>query len=789
MVKSKPNLHWIGHTIGGRYKIEALLGQGGMSSVYKATDPNLRRAVAIKLIHPHLSSDPQFVRRFEQEAAAVAQLRHPNIIQVHDFNHDDDLYYMVLEFVPGQTLQQKLKTVNSANQRLSLAQTIQIITTICEAVAYAHEQGMIHRDLKPANVMLTPGDQPILMDFGVAKMLSGTQHTATGAIIGTAKYMSPEQARGERPDERTDIYSLGVMLYEMIAGQPPFEADSTVAILMKHATQPVPDIRQLQSDTPDGLVAVVEKALAKDPADRYQTAAEMAAALKKAVGLPAPAMISADYTQAASAEQWPNGKPIPASPSLAPAAQPTQSGRPPIWLIGLAAVLLILLLGAGFFFITSGSDQSSTQTDAQAAAMAEDQTLPSSEGMVQIDSGTYTVGLDPSDKDHAATQRIELAEFWLDQYEVTNAEYAQFLTETGHEPPADWPEENIPADQADHPVKGVTWEMAAAYCEWAGKRLPTEAEWEVSARGPEGRLYPWGDDQRAVELPRSGTYDVGGKPTNQSAFGVFDMAGNVWEWVGETYTPVEQDDHRVLRGGANGFLKDMAYRLQGDPNVPTVFATAGLRCAAEQVNVVQIEDIQDESVLYQDSFADPGSGWPVLAEGTYYFGYHPPDYYHIEIGVPNDYTVISRPPAVEDVTVEAEVVVDHTDTEQGDFRYGLVLRRSSEDQYYAFTVSSRSGVWQVLKSSPAGLETLAEGTVDTLRGFAPAGFTPDKQDALRVDASGAEFVFYINGQPVTAVSDPDYASGEIGFFVETFDETLTHVHYDSLVIRETELKR
>jgi hypothetical protein len=172
-----------------------------------------------------------------------------------------------------------------------------------------------------------------------------------------------------------------------------------------------------------------------------------------------------------------------------------------------------------------------------------------------------------------------------------------------------------------------------------------------------------------------------------------------------------------------------------------------------------------------------------LAEGDLYFGYHPPDYYHFEIGTPNSHAVISHAPSFSNVTVETEALVDHTDTGSGDFRYGLVLRRAAPDQYYAFTVSSRQGSWQVLKRTPAGLETLAEGQVDTLRGFAPVGFTPDKTDLFRVEAQGPDFLFAINGQEVAEVSDSDYQSGEVGFFVETLDETLAHVHYDSLTIR------
>jgi serine/threonine-protein kinase len=287
MTQQSPRRSWIGQTVGGRYKIEAQLGQGGMSTVYKATDPNLQRTVAVKLIHSHLSNDAEFIRRFELEASAVAQLRHSNIVQVYDFNHDDNLYYMVLEYVPGETLQNRLETLNKAGQRLPIEEAVKIIANTCEAVGFAHEQGMIHRDLKPANVMLNSRGQPILMDFGVAKMLGGIQHTATGAIIGTAKYMSPEQARGDRPDERTDLYSLGVMLYEMLTGEPPFDADSTVALLMKHVTEPVPDLRNINQDVPEALVTVVKKALAKDRTERYQTAGDMATALRLSQMTPA----------------------------------------------------------------------------------------------------------------------------------------------------------------------------------------------------------------------------------------------------------------------------------------------------------------------------------------------------------------------------------------------------------------------------------------------------------------------------------------------------------------------
>jgi serine/threonine protein kinase len=272
---------WIGQRLSGRYQIDELLGQGGMSAVYKATDPNLKRVVAVKMIHAHLSDQHDFVRRFEEEAAAVAQLRHSNIVQVYDFNHDDGIYYIVLEFVPGETLQDRLKRLNKAGRTPPVQEALRSMAQVCDAVSYAHARGMIHRDIKPANVMLSVYQTAVLMDFGIAKMMGGQQHTATGAVVGTAMYMSPEQIQGERLDERTDIYSLGVTLFEMIGGRPPFEAESAMTLMMMHINDPVPDIRSLKPEVPEEVVAILNRALAKKRNNRYSSADEMAQDLRQ----------------------------------------------------------------------------------------------------------------------------------------------------------------------------------------------------------------------------------------------------------------------------------------------------------------------------------------------------------------------------------------------------------------------------------------------------------------------------------------------------------------------------
>jgi serine/threonine protein kinase len=274
---------WIGRTLSARYRIDAMLGQGGMSAVYKATDPNLKRVVAIKLIHPHLSIDPSFVMRFESEASAVASLRHPNIVQVYDFNTDNGVYYMVLEFIAGETLQDRLKRLADAGRQLSVEEAIKITTNISDAVGYAHQRGMVHRDIKPANIMLDVQGQAILMDFGIVKILGGDSHTSTGAVVGTARYMSPELIRGEVADHRADIYSLGVTLFEMLSGRPPFVADSAMTLMMMHLNDPVPNVRGFREDIPPEMVRILEKAMAKDRNARYQSAAEFSADLRRAL--------------------------------------------------------------------------------------------------------------------------------------------------------------------------------------------------------------------------------------------------------------------------------------------------------------------------------------------------------------------------------------------------------------------------------------------------------------------------------------------------------------------------
>jgi serine/threonine protein kinase len=342
-----------GSVMGERYRVEARIGAGGMAEVFRGIDPVLNRTVAIKVLLPQFARDAGFVARFRREAQAAARLSHPNIVGVFDTGSDGDTQYIVMEFIEGRTLAEFLAT----GRRLTTDQAIEIGQKIASALGVAHAQGIVHRDIKPANVMVTRDGTVKVMDFGIARMQSLETAPQTSSVLGTPTYLSPEQAQGQAVDARSDLYSLGIVLYELLAGRPPFTGDSPVAIAYKQVNEtPVPP-SALNGEVPPALDAVVMKALSKNPANRYQTAAELSADLERAkrgqTVEATPLLPAGDATQVISRPQ--------ATQVLAPSEEPKGSSRK-VWLGVLIGILVVAILaGGGYLLAQSLGDDTPDQ--------------------------------------------------------------------------------------------------------------------------------------------------------------------------------------------------------------------------------------------------------------------------------------------------------------------------------------------------------------------------------------------------------------------------------------------
>jgi eukaryotic-like serine/threonine-protein kinase len=261
----------IGTVLSGRYKLEAKLGSGGMSTVYLARDTTLDRQVAVKVLHREMSEQEDQLQRFRQEARAVAKLSHPNVVAVIDAGEDGGHPYIVFEYVEGETLKQRISRLGALDPQEALAYAIEI----ARGLTVAHNRRMIHRDIKPQNVLIDAEGRAKLTDFGISRQLEQDGMTATGRVLGTTDYVAPEQAMGHAVDQRSDIYSLGVVLFEMLVGQVPFHADSQVGVAMKHVNEELPDVQQRRPELSAAAAMVVERATAKDPDRRYQQVGEL----------------------------------------------------------------------------------------------------------------------------------------------------------------------------------------------------------------------------------------------------------------------------------------------------------------------------------------------------------------------------------------------------------------------------------------------------------------------------------------------------------------------------------
>ena len=606
----------------GKYEILEEIGRGGFATVYKAHDTELDRAVALKLLHPQLTTDPTFIQRFRQEARTAAGLRHPHVVTIHDVGEEAGQHYLAMEFLTGRTLDELV-----AAGPLPVEQAISIVEQIASALDAIHGRSLVHRDIKPGNIMIDEAGQATLLDFGIVRAAEGTRLTQTMAVLGTPEYMAPEQAEIEEAAEvdwRADIYALGVVAYQMLVGQPPFAGRSPTAVLYKHVHEPPPAPRALNADLPAGLEPALLKALAKGREERFQQAGDFAAALRGAL-LP--------ERRAREESRRPQRRPMPAWAGWATAG-------------GAILVLLLILgvtLGPRLFGATSPPADAPAErptdepamapaeapaeqpTEVPTAAPTQAPTEPPTEAvaggpaiepgttwtrpadgmvMVHVPGGTFQMGSDESDPDAEVEEfpqhAVTLDAFWIDQTEVTNTQYRQCVEAGVCQAPPEACDYGgyVHEHRADHPVLCVDWSGAAAYCEWAGARLPTEAEWEYAARGPDSAIYPWGNSPPDSTLLNyagivDDTTEVGSYPDGASWCAALDMAGSVWEWVADWYgkhpaeaqtNPTGQPagEYKVAHGGS--YFDGPAYvraalRFQALPDDRT--PSRGFRCAGQ----------------------------------------------------------------------------------------------------------------------------------------------------------------------------------------------------------------
>ena len=539
--------------IGDGYLVDRPLGAGGFAVVYLVRDLSLKRSLAVKVLSPDLITSKTVLERFRREAETVAQLSHPNIVPLHFIGQKDDLLYLAMACIDGGSVADRLEKEGP----LPFAAASRIIAEVASALAHAHKRGVIHRDIKPQNVLLdAESGRALVTDFGIARTADSSL-TATGMFVGTPTYLAPEQVTGEPSDHRADIYALGVMAYEIVAGKPPFVGPTPTAILMKRLAGPPDPITSVRNDTPIELADVIEVCLASDPDQRYQSAADIVASL------------GGDMTRTPT---LPGGRTV-----KRPVASSSTVNTKSFLMIG--ALVLAVVTSVVALMARNRSAKAAPDNIADAS-------------MVAIPAGAYTIG---NARGNAAPPHpVTLPSYLIDKTEVTVGAYNDFVT--AGRAVAPWGS-SIPDTRL--PVTRVGRSEATGYCAWRhpnGGRLPTEEEWEAAARGSAGTSYPWGDAFRSgaantASSGRSAPEMVGSFASGATGLGVHDLIGNVWEWTsspmraypGGPAMPDSMANFGVIRGGAFNTPDAIAtawVRGYSRPSTtPEALASTGFRCA------------------------------------------------------------------------------------------------------------------------------------------------------------------------------------------------------------------
>ncbi|MCE9595848.1 MAG: SUMF1/EgtB/PvdO family nonheme iron enzyme [Planctomycetes bacterium] len=659
-----PSLRVAPGTRVGDYEVVRELGRGSMGVVYLARQISLQRLVALKFLQPQCAISVYQIERFRREAKSAARLRHPGIVPIHAMGEAHGVRFFAMEYVPGRTLHEELQGLRKSHasgdapslgdplgaraDRPYVEQAAWITAKLADALDHAHQHGVIHRDVKPHNVLISEEGEPMLVDFGLAKDLVDQSLSKSGEIAGTPCYMSPEQALAERDriDRRTDVFSLGVVLYEMLTLKRPFEGESSHEVFRRIVDFDPPALELQNHTVPRDLAVICRKAMEKRREDRYSSAAEFAADLRRF--LAGESILARPPSLAQRTQRWVR--------------------RNRVLAASIAAGVLALSLGvigskvrAGYterdawprivLSVTPGVEVFVRRVDPRSGKIGEREIIgqapldpftlePGVWRIVAVGDGAFAemtrtldlhevIELAPRLVPTVAT-RVDMsfvpeADFifgeetnkrvgprsvqhapavWLDDTEVTNRSYHEFVVDTHHAPPELWFGGYDPALD-EYPVVGVAREDAQAFAEWAGKRLPTEFEWEHASRGEDGRLYPWGNDpgllataarfdgvrsstvaRTQLEQYRGHVEPVRSRPEGRSPYGHLRMLDNVHEFTESTFIEHDGDQiivrsrHAVVMGAsfadASG-ERHLSFRADMHPGVSD--PVVGFRCA------------------------------------------------------------------------------------------------------------------------------------------------------------------------------------------------------------------
>ena len=583
------------------YEIISTIGSGGMGVVYLAKHVLQNKVYALKSLFPQFNADPVTRQRFENEAVILSKLSHRNILQVFDFFEFEGSLFIVMEYIEGRSL---AKFISSEIGPIPFQKALPIFLQILDGVEHAHQNDIIHRDIKPSNIIITNEPVVKVSDFGIAKSETQNKLTGTGTQLGTVIYMSPEQIRGESATKQSDIYSLGITLYEMLAGKTPFYSEVEIPefrLMEMIVYQAIPDPRTFYPYIPQQLIDIINKAVSKEPAQRYNdvhelraeilsflhvsssaseaTAEHLQEELYKAQVYTNPPTSKMKETSEYSTHSTPSTSPIQDKPGR-------RSYTPFVVIFGV-----LIILGIVGFFLKDRLFNKKLTLDKSDTLII----FAQKQDMALIETGQYMMGSNLLENEKPIHQ-VVLDSFWMDKNEITVLQYKEFCNSTKTKMPTEpswgW--------RDDYPIVNVSWHDANNYAKWAGKRLPTEAEWEYAARGAKkgsGARYSGGAnlDILGWVFDNAGFCAHPVKTKKPNELGLFDLSGNVWEWCTDGFVPtypneqsvtnpvIQGEELKVIRGGSWFFDETSARVTNRRGEQPdTKNFTIGFRCVVSR---------------------------------------------------------------------------------------------------------------------------------------------------------------------------------------------------------------